>query len=255
MERKPEMKKSLVSLVAAALGVLLLTGTKVWADPVPWSFLANPITNTSGVPYSAAPGPPLTPVGNLLPSSSNNPLSSILFSPQSGNQSGSTGIIIYNMTTLSQQLSSSPDKFSGVDFLASFKVSDTNSFQTATVTFHGKYTATNVSSSSLTQGNPTVAWIPDQGNLSANEAQVTLGGNLYDFLISPSDFLSSQSPGGGVGSFAVDVGVNGPAQGSGDTPPTGTPEPASLVLAGLGLPFFLLLRRRMKNAQADATVA
>ena len=37
--------------------------------------------------------------------------------------------------------------------------------------------------------------------------------------------------------------------------PGQTPEPASLVLAGLGLPMIVLIRRRLKKAQADANLA
>ena len=38
--------------------------------------------------------------------------------------------------------------------------------------------------------------------------------------------------------------------GTGDPPPNTTPEPASFVLAAFGLPLFVLVRRRMKKAQA-----
>jgi PEP-CTERM motif len=256
MERILEMKKSLASLVLAAMGVLLLTGTNAWADPIQWSFTAAPITDINGVPFS----------GGQLPSST-SPLSSIKFSPSSGNVTGSTGIIIYNMTTLSQQASATPDSFNNVDFLASFNVTDTktnfpgNPTASAVITFHGQYNASNVSAGSLTKG--AITWINDQGNVSATEATVVLGSGsdvrTYDFQINPGDFLSSQAPGGGVGSFAVDATVTdgGTTGGSGETgpPPSQTPEPASLVLAGLGVPLVVFLRRRFKKANAELAIA
>lgn len=246
------MKKSLASLVLAAVGVLSLTGTNAWADPIQWSFTASPIADASGTPYP----------GGKLPSST-SPLSSIQFTPSSGNVTGSTGIIIYNMTTLSQQSSATPDSFNNVDFLASFTVTDTktnflgNPTASALITFHGQYNASNVSAGSLTKG--AINWVNDQGNVSATEATVVLGSGsdvrTYDFTINPGDFLSSQAPNGGVGSFAVDATVtNGSAGGSGDPPPTSTPEPASLVLAGFGFPLLLLVRRRLKKGPTETTI-
>ena len=44
----------------------------------------------------------------------------------------------------------------------------------------------------------------------------------------------------------LDASFDGPG-GSGETPPSETPEPASAILAGLGLPLFFVLRRRMKK--------
>jgi hypothetical protein len=264
MERKPDMKKSLFWFAVAALATLVLSGTRASADPIQWSFTALPITDASGNAY---------PGGNLP--SSTSPLSTIQFQPASGNVSGSSGIIIYNLKTQSQQSSATPDSFNNVDFLASFNVTDTaanvpgNPFGSAVVTFHGQYNATNVSAGSLTKG--AINWVNDQGNTSATQASVVLGtpGNTqtFTFSINPGDFLSSQAPGGGVGSFAVEATVaNGgslPSGGSGSGEGSGggggtvsaAPEPASLVLAGLGLPLFVLLRRRMKKAQAEANIA
>jgi hypothetical protein len=254
MERTLEMKKSLASLVLAALAVLLLVGTNASADPIPiqWSFSANPITDNTGAGGTSGVAFP----GGKLPSST-SPLSSILFTPSFGNLTGSTGLIIYNMATVSTQ-SGAPDSFNNVDFLASFTVSDTKTLQTGTVTFHGQYNATNVSPGSLTKG--VTNWVNDQGNVSATEASVVLGTGsdvrTYDFQIKPGDFLSSLAPNGGVGSFGVEAtATDGNAGSSGEIPPTGTPEPASLVLAGFGLPLFVLMRRRLKKNKSDATVA
>jgi hypothetical protein len=179
---------------------------------------------------------------------------------------GSTGLIIYNLQTLSLA-TTTPDQFNKVDFLASFNVTDTaanipgNPFASAVVTFHGQYSATNVTAGSLT--TLPITWVQYGSNTSATVASVVLGtpGNTqtFTFTINPGDFLSSQAPSGGLGSFAVDATVtNGgtlPSGGSGSGTVSATPEPASLVLAGLGLPLFVVLRRRMKNAPAQIAIA
>ena len=257
------MKKSLASLVFAALGVLLLTGTNAWAQPIQWSFTASPIADLSGTPYT----------GGLLPSNtplwSGPPLSSIKFTPSFGNVAGSTGIIIYNMQTQSVAGSGAngPDSFNNVDFLATFTVSDTKTLSTGTITFHGQYNATNVTAGSLTKG--TINWINDRGNTDplgksnplGTEASIVLGSGAdlrtYDFNINPGDFLSSLAPNGGLGSFAVEATVtDGGVSGSGgETQPSATPEPASLALAGFGFPLVVLLRRRLKKSKSEAAVA
>ncbi len=267
------MKKSLSLFGVAALATLLLTAPRAWADPL-WSFTALPITDASGNVYSG---------GNLPANGSPIAASSILFTPQSGNVAGSTGIIIYNLQTISTQGSATPDQFNKVDFLASFNVTDTaantgsNPFASAVVTFHGQYSASNVTGASLTGGTttpaaPVITWVPYGTNSSATTASVVLGTpgptgtvQTFSFSISPTDFLSSQAPNGGLGSFAVDATVtNGgtlPTNGSGQGENGGggtvssAPEPASLVLAGLGLPLFIVLRRRVKKAQTEANVA
>jgi hypothetical protein len=255
------MKKSLVSLGAAALGVLLLTGTTVRAQQIQWSFAATPIADPTQI------GSPVFP-GGKLPSSS--PVTYIQYNPSSANVNGNSGIIVYNMTTFSQDTSLNPANFhgpdgTGTDFLASFTVQDTKGLGTPTgsalVTFHGKFDASNVTANSLSK--PTITWLPVAGNVgldgkpaSGTEAAIVLGSgadqHTYDFNI--SGFVSSQAPSngtvGGDGSFAVDAQVfDGNVLGSGETPPV-APEPTSLLLAGFGLPLVVLVRRRMNKGQA-----
>jgi hypothetical protein len=181
--------------------------------------------------------------GGQLPSST-SPLTTIQFTPTSGPQTGSgNGIVLYNLALLQngvpfgQELNS----FNNVDFLASFTVSDTKTNTSALVTFHGKWNGTNNTSQSI-------AWVNDQGNLSATEAYRVLGigtdTRTYDFKINPGDLVTtSDINGNGVGTLAVDATV------------TATPEPASLMLAGFGLPLVVLMRRRLKKGQSELSVA
>jgi hypothetical protein len=254
----------LVSLVAAALGVLLLTGTNVWADPVPWSYIASP------QPAIAADGGG----PSLINIAANN-----------GSGSGNSGIIIYNMTLKGS--TTSTDTFTGVPFSLSLSLTDLLATSplasgavnaSGTVNFTGKFSATNVTSTSLfpvtnlsATGGPIIGGVqwtttganaaPGSTFLSPSSAYVKLGSDGSGWSYYTVTLGSFAAPGPNAttnnpGSIQALVTLDGsPPQGFGDTPPSATPEPASLVLAGLGLPFFVLLRRRMKKAQAEATIA
>ena len=127
---------------------------------------------------------------------------------------------------------------------------------TGTVFFSGKLSASNVSKTTFTLDD--ISWT------SPLVGKVTLGGDGpgtgwrdYTVTVNPSwSFAPPGVPLGPDGSIYVDVKITpGTApQGDGETPGQ-TPEPASLVLASLGLPMLVLIRRRLKKAQADANLA
>jgi hypothetical protein len=239
MERKPEMKKMLVSFAAVAM--LLLAGTIVHADTIPWG-------------YSATSPPDIT--------ASTSPLSSIKFTGSSGVASGNSGIIIYNLTTSSSATDSAPDSFVNVPFNLAVSLTDikatsstsTSATPTGVVNFSGLFNATNVTTKSLLPGVTTWTQVP--GNTSPLSASIVLGAadtGWSNYTISIASFTSPGQPGGAPGSIQAVVTITpstGPG-GSGETgPPPPPPEPATLVLAGLGLPVVVLLRRRFKNAKA-----
>jgi hypothetical protein len=229
MERKPEMKKSLVSFAAAL--AFLMVGTSVRADSIPWGYSATSTSITA----------------------STSSQSSINFTSGSGVASGNSGIIIYNVTTTSTATDSAPDSFTNVPFSLAVTLTDikatgsssASAVTTGAVNFSGLFNATNVTSKSLLPGVNT--WTsPISGNLVLGADDT--GWNNYNIQI--VSFTPPGQPGGAPGSIEAVVTItpaNGPG-GSGETPPSGTPEPASLVLAGLGLPLIVLVRRRLKKA-------
>jgi len=235
------MKKTLVSY-AVALAMLLIGSISVYADTIPWGYTA-----TSPADISA----------------STSPLSSITFAGATGVASGDSGIIIYNMNTDSSATDSAPDSFSNVPFNLSINLTDIkatgsvspSAVATGTVNFSGLFNATNVTAKSLLPGMPGWSLVP--GNGSPTTASVTLGSDdtgWRTYNVQISSFTSPGEPGGAPGSIQAIVNIvdaTGPGGGPTDPPPpppSGAPEPASLVLAGLGLPLVVLLRRRMKKA-------
>jgi hypothetical protein len=234
MERKPEMKKSLV-LFAAALAVLIV-GTNVRADSIPWGYAATPTSIVNNGGGSAT--------------------STISFTAGSGVASGNSGIIIYNVTTTSTAPDGSPDSFTNVPFNLAVTLTDVkgtgsaslSAVSSGTVNFAGLFNATNVTNKSLLPGTNT--WT------SPTTANITLGApdtGWNNYNVQVISFTPPGQPGGAPGSIEAVVTITpgtAPPGGSGETPPSATPEPASLVLAGLGLPLVVLLRRRMKKDQA-----
>jgi hypothetical protein len=247
LERMPEMKKSLVLLGAAALGMLLLAGTSVRADSIPWGYSSSDTqifnNNTPGM------------------------TSSIKFAGGNGVASGNSGIIIYNVTTTSTAVDGAADSFSSVPFNLAVTLTDikgtgsasANAKSSDVVNFAGLFNASNVTTKSLFPG--VNSWT------SPVTASVTLGGDdvgwrkylvtVFDPVKLPNSFTPPGQPGGAPGSIEAIVEVtptDGPG-GSGEVPPSATPEPASLVLAGFGLPLIVLVRRRLKKAQSEASIA
>lgn len=246
-ERKPDMRKTLVSLFASALAALALaSGAR--ADAIPWGYSASD-----------------TEIFN-----SNNAIqtSSIKFTGSSGVANGDSGIIIYNLASTSSADAKSPDSFSSVPYDLAVTLSDikaTSSLSPSAkandvVKFSGLFSADNVTKSSLLPGNN--AW------KGSTKADVVLGSDdtgWRKYTVEIASFTPPGQPGGAPGSIQAIVHVtdaNAPPpgggsgnDGGGDPPPAQTPEPASLLLAGLGLPALLLARRRLKKAAAAQDVA
>ena len=132
------MKKSLVSF--AALALLLVAGTTVRADAIPWGYSASDATIYN----------------NNTPAKT----SSISMTGSSGVASGNSGIIIYNLTTSSTATDASPDSFSSVPFNLAVTLTDIKSTASLSlsakpsdvVSFAGLFSASNVTTKSLLPG-------------------------------------------------------------------------------------------------------
>jgi hypothetical protein len=228
------MKRTFVML-GAALATLLMAGSAVKADNIPWGYSATD-----------------TEIFN-----NNNPVksSSVVMKGSSGVASGNSGIIIYNLTTTSGTDELTPDSFANVPFDLSVTLTDIKATGSVggtaktseTLNFAGLFNADNVSKSSLLPG--TTTWS------SPISAEVVLGSDdtgWRTYTVSINSLTPPGQPGGAPGSIQAIVTItDGQGPGGGGTeeppPPNPTPEPASLVLAGLGLPLFVLIRRRMKK--------
>jgi hypothetical protein len=228
-ERMPHMRKLLVSLCAAA--ALLLTGTAVRADNIPWGYSASDVTIFN----------------------SNNPIqtSSIVFKGANGVATSDSGIIIYNMTTTSTADLATPDTFSNVPFDLGLTLTDVNATSSTQKTavakgqvgFSGMFNATGVSKSSL---------LPGENSWTTPTTQVlTLGSDdtgWRKYSVQVVSFTPPGQPGGAPGAIEALVNIT-PTDGPGGSgsPPPDAPEPTSLLLAGLALPALLMARRRLKK--------
>lgn len=235
------MRMSQVSMGAVSLATLLLTGAGVRADSIPWG-------------YSAA---------DTVIYNNNNPIktSAVNFTGSSGVASGDSGIIIYNLTTTSTAVDGAPDSFSKVPFdlgvtLTDIKATGSKSgtvTSSGVVNFSGLFSASNVTTKSLLPG--TATWT------SPTTAEIVLGADdvgWRKYTVEISSFTPPGQPGGAPGSIQAIVTIaptDGPGGSGEGPPPSETPEPASLLLAGFGLPLVVLVRRRLKKDAAANTVA
>ena len=251
------MKRSFAAFCVAALAALLINGTTVHAQPILWS-------------YSALSQPDIA-------TTNSSPLSWIELKPGIGNPGGNSAVIIYGMATHSFATGAG-DTFTDAKFSLSVNLGDilaggaakgATKVTNATVNFSGLFNATNVTGTSIIPGITT--WTNYTGTQDPNTGYVTTGPKAgieayavlgssdkgwRKYTVDITGFVAPGIMGGSDGAIQAVVTItpaDGPI-GAGETPST-APEPASLVLAGLGLPLFVFLRRRMKKAQAEASVA
>jgi hypothetical protein len=226
--------------LTAALAGVLVAGTSVRADNIPWGYSASD-----------------TEVFN-----NNNPImtSSVKFMGSSGVASGASGIIIYNLSTTSTALEGTPDSFTNVPFNLGVTFTDikaTSSLSAGAVSssvlnFGGLFNASNVTTKSLLPG--VNSWT------SPTSAELVLGGEdvgWRKYTVTISSFTAPGQPGGAPGSIQAIVNIEptDPPEGGGDPTPNPTPEPASLLLAGIGLPLVIMARRRFKKTQGQTAIA
>lgn len=240
------MKKYLFSI--ASVATLLLVGTNAHAQPIIWSYVAADTKVDNSTPVSAA-------------------TSTIAFTGQSYGSVNNSGIVIYKLATSSTASEGAPDSITDASFTLGITFVDTKAGADAvsgtkkvsdTVFFTGKLSASNISKSTFSFD--ALSWsTPLVQKITLGGSDPTDGWREYTITVPSWSFSPPGVPNGPDGSIYVDVKV-GPGEGPGGSgdgggTPGATPEPTSLVLAGLGLPLFVFMRRRLKKAPLETTVA
>jgi hypothetical protein len=224
--------------ISAALIALGMACTPAWADSVPWGYSASD--------------------AQIYNSNNASKTSSINFAGKSGVASGSSGIIVYQVTASSSASSAGPDSFSNVPFNLAFKLTDVmatgsksaNAQVSETIKVAGLFSASNVTKNSLLPGgNPWSGPVTTDVVLGGDD----VGWRAYHVVF--SNFTAPGQPGGSPGSIQAIVTI-APAERPGGqaehppVPPTSegphaAPEPATLLLAATGaLPLLIAIRRR-----------
>jgi len=233
--------KRMILFCITALASLTISAATVRADQIPWG-------------YSSADT-------QIFNSNNGDQTSSISMKGSSGVASGNSGIIIYNLTTSSSTAEASPDSFSSVPFNLAVTLTDikgTSSTSTSaktsdTVNFAGKFSASNVTKSSLLPGE--TSWT------SALTSETVLGADdvgWRKYTVTVTSLTPPGQPGGAPGSIQAVVTItpaDGPGGGPGDPggndgggDPSAAPEPTSMALAALGLPLIYFVRRGRRKA-------
>jgi hypothetical protein len=227
-----------LAVALAAFIAMTVTVSGARADSIPWGYAA----------------------GNAEIFNNNNgsKTSAIQFAGASGVATGNSGIIIYNMTTMSTASEASPDNFFNVPFDVSFNLTDVlatgsssgSAKSTDLVHFSGLFSASNVTTQSLFPG--AAPWTsPPTAELVLGADDV--GWRTYSVML--TSFTSPGQPGGSPGSIQAVVTIRsndeGPGGGEDPPPPSATPEPATLVLASLmALPLAVWARKRRQQKDA-----
>jgi hypothetical protein len=221
--------KQFLTATAAALALLLMTGMGVHANPMPaglsWTYNFTP--GTSSLAADGATG------GNVS------------FTNENTNTAvGNSTIVGTNLRVASTATAGSPDMISGSNggysLTLALATTDDTGLHTASLVFHGALSGTfSHDSSNLT-------------NVFGSDAVQTASLGAYTFTVSLNSFTPPGPPGQtNAGSISAFVAIT---PGSTPTPTSDTPEPGTMVLAGLGLSAFggAALRKRRKTRVAVA---
>ena len=209
------MSRSPARLAAVSLACLLLPAGLARADLINWSFSWSPASQTLHATTGA---------GTIKTSSVNGSIQS-----QSGDLTGLAA------ATVTFSPGSSLSHFSGVPFHLGLTLTDSASSQSGSLSFSG-----------VVNGDLSKTATPGVTLNSPTGGSLTLGGNVYTVSL---EYFPVPAPPGFVGNppgfiFAQVTATNPNAQ--------TVPEPATLALAGLGLPVVGLAAWRKRRRAAVA---
>jgi hypothetical protein len=222
------MKKKLALPTCAgfAVALLLLGDTCVRADSIPWGYNWQPSTtkltaNAGGSGYLSLTDEP------------------------ANSATGSSNTIVTNIHAVSTAPTGTPDTFNHAAISFAMQLTDSASKQSTTVTFSGYFSGTLTANSSNVMLTIT----------SPKTDTVTLGGNTYTVALGS---YTPPGPSGAVnaGSLNAFVSVTAGSSGGGHTSGSGgtVPEPSSVLLAGLALPYLGWFGWRKRRAKKVAGV-
>jgi hypothetical protein len=210
-----------VGIVAIAL--LFLSQASARADLISWSYNWEP--NATKITADGGGSGHLT-----------------LTDEPSRSATGLSNTLITNLRTFSTATTSNPDTFTHADYSFTLHLQDSASNATADLKFTGFFGGTLAANSAGIKLNPT----------SPTTQQVTLGGNVYTVALGT---YSPPGPPGDANAGSLNAVVSvAPAGGGGTISGSGTPEPGSLLLAGLALPWLGLTAWRQRRQRVRRTL-
>src|SRR5262245_58069181 len=232
---KTQMMKRFSFALLTAVLTSLLGGSSARADNLPWSYNWTP--NTLTVSDPAHPGTKLHLTNEPL-DADGNPLSKV-------DVTGDSDIVATQIKVESDAPAGFPDEFKNSPELSlKLKITDTTSGETFFTTFTGNFNTNGADKSTASVANSNVKFTPTGTQLVTH----TLADGSAEYTIK---FVSYTPPppmgAANQGSIAYHVSIR--SLDITKNPPSQTPEPTSMLLAGIGVSFMSLGAWRKRRQQ------
>jgi hypothetical protein len=227
------------TLFGLAAASLLFAGTTARADLIPWTYNWTP--SVSAV-FSDSPG-----TGKIT-----------LTNEPSGTATGTTDIVATNLKVFSTADPGTPDHFTNAKYALALTLTDSQSSKSGTLTFDGEFNGT-ISAKSSDITNAFTNTVVQSITLGQHLYRVSIGpftppappGATNSGTISGTAFVTvSNGGGGGSGGTggATGGGTGGGTGGTGGSGGNPSPEPSTMVMAGLGLSILGLMSWRKRRS-------
>jgi hypothetical protein len=200
------MKKLSVPILAASMAAGLFWASAARASFVPWTY------NWGRSPIAIQANAPGTGGISLTDEATHE-------------ASGSSDVVATNLRTFSAATRTSPDRFTDKVYTLNLFLKDSDSGESATLSFNGKFDGT------LTASNANIT------NTFTGDTTKTVHLGSHDYTVTVGSYAPPGPPAAAnAGSITAHVGVDEPV----DPPPLGggtgsLPEPSTLILSCLGL--------------------